>query len=701
MEEQKLYDCDYSQPSGTVKLYKYDIPLPKRPPLKEMENYGLPIKEQKFRRTPIPKSLLQRKQHLTPEESLFIKNEHHKRKNGVWMIIKGIPVYITGPYYFFLNYWWTKDSVHPTFRYIQCLIFLLWNMVVRDPDSYGLNLVGPRRIGKTEFTLAEVYEYITRVKNTNGHMQSKNDDTAYKNFKRITKANKKMIWFMKPISKGSDDPEGALEFKYPMVPLTDKRIKELANNPDDEADNPYSEEEMGSKIDYQPSVSLAYDGQETNRGILNEAAKLDKMSLLDWWDKFKSTCHYNAGKLIVAKVWVESTVEELDGDQIEEVNTFWRDSDPNERDKNGRTTNGLYHLFISHLEAFDEDEWGFSMPEEAERFLDNQIKNLEKKKKFTEIADLLRKYPRTIEDALTPSGAQSAFNKDRLQEILKRIDFPESFGLPPKEWTVKGNFMWANGTWDTTVVFIPDENGKFEVSQLLKNGEDNNVIHSGGIRYPGNLHKYRGGCDPYEHSEVVDQNRASKGAGVIFRLFDDNVDGAKIMDGAPIDFGWEWESKQPVCDYLEREDDPDVFFEDMLMMHVYYGTQMNVENNKQSIKKHFRQRGYAEFLMARPESTMDEKSRYATTNQIGTPATTDTIDQYFMAIAHYVMMYANAMKHRRIILQLLEGNKKNRGKLDLLCAYGWGLIGCEKQFSRLPEHETESTKDDWFVMHRV
>lgn len=671
------------------------------PPLKEMENYGLPIEQQVFRHTIIPKNLQRRKNQVTPDEDAWIAGEHHKRRNGVWVIIKGQPTYLTGPFYFFLNYWWTKDNVHPRFIYIQCLIYLLWDMVVRDEDCYGLNLIGPRRIGKTEFTLALIYEFGTRRKNVNCHMQSKNDETAYTNFKRITKANKKMIWFMKPISKGSDDPEDALEFKYPIVRQSERQLKELALNADAEMDKVYSEEELGSKIDYQPSKALAYDGQETNRGILNEGAKLENMSLIDWWDKFKPTLHYDAGATIVGKCWVESTVEEISDGQIEEVNTFWKDSNPNERDLNGRTTNGMYRIFISHFDGYKEDAWGFALREEAETRLANEIANLQKRGKLTEISNLLRKSPRTVEDALMPSGSQSAFNKERLQDILTRIDYPEKFGFPEKEWTLRGNFIWAGGAVDTRVIFLEDENGKFEVSQLLKDGLDNNIIHFAGTKYPGNLNKFRGGCDPYEHSEVVDLARASKGAGVIMRLFDDNEDGAKIEDGSPIDFGWEWKSKQPVCDYLAREDDPDVFFEDMLMMHVYYGTQMNVENNKQAIKKHFRQRGYAEFLMARPESTMDEKSRYSTTNQIGTPATTDTIDQYFMAIAHYVMMYGNAIKHRRIILQLLEMNKKNRGKQDAGVSFGWSLIACEKKFSRLPEHEVVTEEVSWFTMRAV
>jgi hypothetical protein len=701
MEETKLYDLDYSKPSGYLELDKYQLPLPKMPPRSEMMNYGLPKEQQKFRRTEIPTSILKYKQNLTEEEDKFIANEWHKRFNGIWVLIKGLPVYITGPYYHFLNYHVKEDGEHPGFRYIQCLIYLFWDMIVRDKNCYGAFLVGPRRVGKTEFTLGMTEEYTTRVRSVHSGMQSKNDTAALENFKRITFSNMSMIWFMKPINRGGENPNEKLEFMYPTGVNTEKKLRELAER-GAEQETIYTEKEMGSWIDFQPSIAGAYDRVELNRWIMNEAGKLEKMSLLGCWDKVKPCLHYKAGKQIVGKAWFETTIEEVNDSQIAEVNTLYRDSNPDVRDANGRTTSGLYSLFVAHADAYDEDEWGFPMREEAELFLQNQVIHLQKEKKYNEISNLLRKNPRTIEDALTPSGSQSAFNKERLTEMLQRLDFPEKFGLESKEWTVRGNFVWAGGKHDTRVIFLEHEEGKFVVSQLLKNGEDCASVESGGMKYPLNSHKYRGGCDPYEHANVNDKNRASLGAAVIMRMYDDNEDGAKKDDaGSPYDFAWEWKSKQPVCHYAYREEDPDLFFEDILMMHYYYGCQMNVENNKGAIKKHFRQRGYEQYIMDRPESTYDPKTKGVNLSQTGTPATTDTIDQYFMAIAHYIMVYGNACKHREIIMDLLHLNKANRTSYDLGVSFGWSLIACEKHYYRMPEPVSEEVTDDWFMMQRV
>lgn len=700
----KKYTADWSVVSGYTEFGGYKIPLPSMPPLKDMVNYGLPEKDQKFRHTEIPKSLLHRKNRVTKEEEEWIQNEWHKRKNGIWIIIKGKPLYFTGPYYFFLNYWWTIKNIHPGFRYFQCCVFQLWNMVVRNVDCYGLFLIGPRRGGKTEFTLGEEYEFCSRVRNVQGHNQSKNDEEAYKNFKRITRANKKMIWFMKPVHKGSDDPEDRLEFFYPSERMTDAKMKGMAEKDADIDEVKYSEEELASKIDFEPGKASAYDGQETNRGILNEAGKLETMSLIKWWEVFKPTLHYFDGAQIVGKCWVESSIEEIDDNQIEEVNTFWRDSNQDELNENGRTTTGLWRVFITVEDVAEPDDWGFPKREEAKMRLEREIANLRARGKEKAIGSLLRKSPRTIEEALTPSGEKGSFNRERLIDILQRLDHPESYGLPNKEWTVRGNFEWVNGQRDSKVIFRPCEDGKWEVSQLLKDGKDNLSTIMGGIRYPGNIRNFRGGCDPFEHdiAEIVDANRASKGAGMIFRMYDDMVDGAKKHDdGTPIDFGFEWESNQVVADYLFREEDPNVFFEDMIMMHVYYGTQMNVENNKRSIKGYFRARGYAEYLMDRPESTFDSKSYEAKNiKQVGTPATEDTIDQYFMAISHYVMNFSNAIKHRRIVIDLLSLNKskKSRTSHDCGVAFGWTLLAKEKMYNRFPGEDLEEVEGNtWFT----
>ncbi len=700
MKEKELYTLDYANPSGTIRVSEFDVPLPAMPPLEEMMNFGLPIEDQKFRRTPIPRSLLKEKSNLSTEEEEFILGEYHKRWNGIWVLIKGKPIYITGPYYHFLNYWWTKNNVHPEFRYEQAILYQLWDFIVRDINCYGLFLIKPRRVGGTEFTLHLEQEFASRVRAVKCGMQSKNDNSAEINFKRLTKANKKMIWYMKPKNKGTDNPSGSLEYSYPSEVQTAKKLRELAERGEG-AESQYEHEELGSVIDFGPSVAIHYDGEELNRYILNEFGKLEKMSAVKCWDVVKPCLHYDNGMTIVGKAMFESTIEEINDAQIEEMTDLWNDSNPAVRDENGRTTSGLYRVFINAIESTNHDAWGFPKVEENIRFLKAQEENFKKLGKHKELASLKRKVPLTVEDALTPSGNQSFFDKEMLQMTYNLLNF-EQDALNP--WTVRGNFKWSGGVIDSKVIFEPDPDGKFVVFQLLKDGSDNKFITWGGERFPGNAHLYRGGVDPYDHDEVADDKRASKGAGVMMKMYSELEDGAKLESSEgvskPINHGWDWTSKCPVAIYVHREKDPDVFYEDMLMMHIYYGTQMLVENNKQSIKKYFRKRKYAQYVMLRPKETISDGSKSVQTG--GIPATADTIDQYFMAIAHYIMNYSNAIKFKELIKDLMEMNRKNRGKHDLGVAFGWALLACDNILLMKPLQPSHSTDGpNWFNFQNV
>ena len=57
-----------------------------------------------------------------------------------------------------------------------------------------------------------------------------------------------------------------------------------------------------------------------------------------------------------------------------------------------------------------------------------------------------------------------------------------------KALVTQGNFQWAGGIKDTTVNFIPDNNGRFLVSWIPPARLQNRVIIKNGVKYPGNEH---------------------------------------------------------------------------------------------------------------------------------------------------------------------------------------------------------------------
>jgi hypothetical protein len=684
-----LYTVNWDIISGYEELDGYKLPMPEMPPFEEMENYELPVEEQKFRRTVTPKTLLKRKSHLSKEEEKFIRDEYHKIHNGVWYLIKGKPVYFTGAYYFFVHYWVTQKSVIPDFRFVQCLIFLFWEMCVLDKDCYGMFLVKPRRIGGTEMTIELEYIDALRYRDMVCGMQSKDEDSVFKNYQRIIKANKSMIWFFKPITAGSSDNKDGLFFKYPAKNNTEKAMRELAER-GEEIETVYEDEEIGSSITYRATVALAYDGERLDRWILNEFGKIVKMSVTACWDVVKPCLHLDNGMLITGKAMFESTIEEISDEQIDEINTFYNDSNYHDRNENNRTGTGLYSLFINALDAAKEDEFGFPMKEQTLEFLNKQFAELKRKGDLKGLAKAKRKTPLKIEDALTPSGNNSAFNKEKLQDALDLIDLEQN-----SRRTERGNFQWKDGLPDTVVEWIPDPNGRWEVSKLL-GFENNKILNIMGEKYPGNPSMFRGGIDPFSHKETQD-SRKSKGASVGFELYDELKDGNKwIVDGnvkrAESDAA-AFLTHQPVCTYLYRHDDPILFFEDMILQCVYYGMPVLPESNKPDIINHFNTRGYGRYIINRPKETLPKDSK--ATPQ-GAPASELTIEQYFNKISSYVFNYCCAIKMRELVTQLLTMNRGNITKHDLGVAFGWCLIAVSADFADLNDVHSEKVKEDWF-----
>ncbi len=702
MEEQNLYTVNWNKPSGFIELDVYKIPQPEMPPLETIENYGLPIEQQKLKRTVIPTSLLKRKA-VSEEEEAFIRGEYHKIHNGVWIIIKDTPIYLTGAYYFFLNYWTTNQGKKPDFKKIQCDLFLLWEMAIRSKTCYGLFLVKPRRIGGTEITISWLFADVLRYRNMVCGMQSKNEDSVYKNYKRIINAHKNMIWFMKPINQGSTGNKEGLFLRYPEQQQTHKKLKEQSESGD--AEDGFTEPEINSDLTYQPSVATAYDGERLDRYILNEFGKVEKMSVSDCWDKVKPCLHLDNGLVISGKAVCESTVEEINDDQIQELVEMWGDSDISKLNENGQTLTGFWSVFISALDSAKEDEWGFPKKQETLDFLTRQFEALKKAGKSKELAKLKRKTPLVIEDALTPSGDQCAFNKDNLIDALSEIDFPDK-DAPPLG--VRGNLMWENGVFDSRVVFEANTEGRWFFTMLGGEGrfKDNAVEWYNNFRVPGNPNKIRIGVDPYDHKETVD-SRKSKGGAVGGIMYDEMKDGAKVYldpttgNPRPLDLGKDWESYQPIFTYYYRQADPTDFFEDMLMSAVYCGAPVLFESNKQSIRKHFEDRGYAKFLMPRPEVTLSEAQRKSQAQfGDGAPASENTIATYYNLLDTYISRNAKSIKHRELIVDLLAMNRQNHGKHDLGVAFGWLLVALnDKIYKEAPKEEEEP--EPWFETYDI
>ena len=121
----ELYKVDWTEISGYMVLSDTKVPLPKKPHPKLFKNYGIAIKEQKFRREVIPPDLKRWDKVLLDQ---FVAVMYHKRNNGEWWLIGGKEIYLTGKCWMYLNFWEIEAGGKPTFRQEAFEFFLFWEM---------------------------------------------------------------------------------------------------------------------------------------------------------------------------------------------------------------------------------------------------------------------------------------------------------------------------------------------------------------------------------------------------------------------------------------------------------------------------------------------------------------------------------------------------------------------------------------------
>jgi len=123
--------------------------LPKPPHYKEIANWDLPQKEQKFYYTKQPHKNEQ------PTND-FLKQEFERFQNGYWFFNNGLIEWLTPFHYFFLNYWTDKGKRMMFIDSQREVAIWIWTIELMDSMMAG-NLVTNRRFGKTVFGTAWAY----------------------------------------------------------------------------------------------------------------------------------------------------------------------------------------------------------------------------------------------------------------------------------------------------------------------------------------------------------------------------------------------------------------------------------------------------------------------------------------------------------------------------------------------------------------
>ena len=673
MKKTKSKYEDQYLPADTVLIVNDDpdlkiieVPLPKPPPLHEIDGYGLPAKEQKFRRPKLPDRVkdIDRDTKLSnenkykklfsdpieyEEEIRWIQQQWERRINGYWVFINGKPTYIPGCLYFYCGFW-TLDEGLPKYRDRDRKFFMFAEFVENDENCFGFIYPKFRREGATSKTACWNYEYISRNRRVNGGIQSMTEIHAESVFQKIiVPAWRKLPWFFKPVFEGSTNPKKELSFNAPAVKVT-------ANN----SGNDYVDS-LESWLNFGSSEISVYDGSKLARYHGDEVGKTESVDI--YRRHIVVARALSQGKKIVGKAIYTSTAGQIKKGKVtsskmtggKAFRKLCEKSDYHKRDKNGRTGTGLYMLFIPSYDGLDGfiDEYGNSMIEEAKTFLKNQVDQATLEEDWDTVSEIRRQFPLRYKDMFRTEGETENFNRQILEKRIAELeDWPAA--------VTTGNFEWVDPQTKLEVKWVPMKNGKFMASHLPPTELQNQFMFYEGIRIPLNVEKYSAGGDPYKFRETR-SGKKSKGAGAVFwkRDFGEDPQGKDAT---------EWKSHRFACTYLHRAKTKQEFGWDMVKMCVFFGCQMNTEINVSFLWDFFEEHGFAGYLYY----YLDKKTgRFKKTPGANTGVA--DIEEIFREYQSYIEYHGHREHHIDILEQCLDIDD-DMGDYDLFTAGGYALI---------------------------
>jgi len=549
----------------------------------------------------------------------YIENEFRKRENGFWFYNKSNPTYITGTHYMYLQ--WSKIDVgKPDFREANRLFYIFWEACKADTRCYGMCYLKNRRSGFSFMASGEVVNMATISSDARFGILSKSGPDAKKMFTdKVVPISVNYPFFFKPIQDGMDRPKTELAYRVPASKLTRRNITSTSERPEELTG-------LDTTIDWKNTGDNSYDGEKLKLLVHDESGKWERPNnILNNWRVTKTTLRL--GSRVIGKCMMGSTSNALDKGGAE-FKKLYNDSDVTKRNRNGQTSSGLYSLFIPmewNYEGFI-DSFGipvFKTPDEEVKgpygdYIDigvidhwqNEADGLRNDQDA--LNEFYRQFPRTEEHAFRDETKNSIFN---LVKIYEQIDVNEE-----KHDYTTGNFQWAGGIKDTTVMFLPNQQGRFNISWVPPTHIQNKQKIKNGVKYPGNEHMGAFGCDSYDISGTVD-GKGSKGALHGLTKFS--------MEDAP--------ASQFFLEYIARPATAEMFFEDVLMALVFYGMPLLAENNKPRLLYYLKRRGYRGYSMNRPDKIWNKLS-VAEKEVGGMPNSSEDIKQ---AHAAAIEMYIN------------------------------------------------------------
>lgn len=671
----------------SVKIYGIEYRLPNHPPIRTVVNFYKKKSDQYFERTEIPDifSSVEMDEDGEPiwsdEQQEFIIKEHKKcTKDGHWFLNNGELTYITPLHYFYLQYWTLEDGTIPEYRDVDRRWFYFFDYCCSINSIDGIIRLKKRREGATSQVCCWLLWMAIFFKQSNCGIVSKTGKDASTAFEdMVIKGWKSLPLFFQPRYDASDDPKKYIKFVKP--PSKKKSVIKLNNR------NIWGEREgMNSIISWRNTALNSFDSGRITALLIDEGAKFPKeVPINRYLSIVKETLHQGINR--VGFLVIPSTMNALK-DGGKEYKLIWDDS--NHFD-NKITGSGLYRYFVPAYDGLPGfiDKYGQSIIDEAtkeqkEFLLEKYGKDAENMfcgaKKYLlykrsiakdpeSLAELIRMYPFSEEEALRDDQRLSHFNLNNLYDQLQRIGERNPYIRKVKFYIKEdGDVDWRDENWDERI-------GGWSILEFPNNNEINKFSEINGFKTPLFAHKYKLGADPYRNTII--SGKGSMGTIVIF---------------SNLDMGDPENTGMPIAVYRGRPRLKSMFYKEIYMATRYYSCRACIESDIDDFIEHFSNWKALGFLRKTPRCMMAPGKKKENVFYGVKSADPFALNKELELAQQYVMNHCHKIWFRNIIEDMIEYDHSDRTKSDLTVAVMMALADMAGDFTSQKKEESPPKK---------
>jgi hypothetical protein len=649
----------------SVDIYGSLVHTPDPPEI--IDNWHLPKSEQVWVRQELPdifEDIAYDKDgnaKLTVEQKAYAAKEVERCRSGYWFYNNGIPTFISGKNYFYIQWWKLEDDIYPDYRDADRRYFLFLDYWEHVLWCLGIFRGKKRREGASSQATANlIYECIFFTNSNCGLVSKTQIDSRDTFTDMVSFGFNQLPIFLKPRQLNRADSVSELVFAA--------RIEKGKN----------TGKGQRSKVTYRAPVENAFDRGRISRLVGDEGGKWpNEVKFSKFIAKVSKTMVQGARRVGFAEC--PSTVNELTKGGGAEFKKVFEGA--NQFKTGGRKTPNRFVTYFSP--AYDNyqgfvDMYGMSVidapTEEQYEYLVQKwvVKDPVTGETVSEISeediklggkvyiysrrkgltgDLLeeeiRQNPCTVQEMFEAANTDCAFNSANIHQRQRQLEENPIFKRDVIYYRMEdGSVNWRDATAN-------EKNFHWKMTSILPRSEANKFKFDGRQKVPDNIRDGAITVDSYSNSQGG-RKYGSKASAFIGRRFN-------ILD--PLNTG------RAIGHLYGRPTEKDTLHNQVLLAAEYHGYLVYYEHTADDYDGYFKDRAKRGYLGKYPLSLIDPTKREDADRHRGTPITPFSLTKQLDSGIAYFEHHCDMIDFEEILENALLFDPYNRTAYDTMVSF--------------------------------